>query len=69
MQQIGPFLQVGQKGYMSIYEGNSMKMAPYEERGPGHSEQYTWCTCWNGDQTRWTSHAYMHLCGPELHIE
>ncbi len=26
------------------------------------SEQYTWCTWWNGDQTERTS----HLCGPEL---
>ncbi len=24
----------------------------------GHSEQYTWCTFWNGDQTERTSHAY-----------
>ncbi len=26
--------------------------------GPHHSEQLTWCTCWNGDQMEWTSHAY-----------
>ncbi len=26
---------------MSIFEGNSTKMAPYEERGPHHSEQLT----------------------------
>ncbi len=33
-------------------------MAPYEERGPHHSEQLTLCTCWNGDQTEQTSRAY-----------
>ncbi len=43
---------------MSIFEGNFTKMAPYEERGPHHSEQLTWCTCWNRDQTERTSHVY-----------
>ena len=32
------------------------------DRGPGHSEQHTRCTCLNGDQTEHTN----HLCGPEL---
>ncbi len=45
MQQMGPFFY-------------SMKMAPSENQGPGHSELCTWCTCWNGGQTEWTSHAY-----------
>ncbi len=44
---------------MSIFEGNSKKMAPNEERGPHHFEQLTWCTCWNGDQTERTSHPYV----------
>ncbi len=34
------------------------EMAPYEERGPHHSEQLTWCTSQNGDPTEWTSRAY-----------
>ncbi len=28
-----------------------------EDRGPGHSEQGTWCTSWNGGQTEGTNHA------------
>ncbi len=43
---------------MSIFEDNSTKMAPYEERGPHHSYQLRWCTCWNGDQIEQTSRAY-----------
>ncbi len=29
-----------------------------------YSEQYTWCTCWNSDQTEQTD----HVCGPGLQI-
>ncbi len=34
-------------------------MAQSEERGPGHSEQGTWCTSWNGGQTEGTNHAHV----------
>ncbi len=43
------------------YHVPMQQMGPFlisEERVPGHSEQYTWCTCWNGDQTERTSHTY-----------
>ncbi len=42
----------------SIFIGMSTKMAQSEERGPGHSEQGTWCTSWNGGQTEGTTHAH-----------
>ncbi len=48
MQQPGPF----------FFNGMSTKMAQSEERGPGHSEQGTWCTSWNGGQTEGTNHAH-----------
>ncbi len=54
----GRFSTRGSEGVPPIFKCDSMKMAPSVERGPGNSEQYTWCTCWNGHQTERTSRAY-----------
>ena len=45
-------------GLHPIFKGMSTKMAQSEERGPGHSEQGTWCSSWNGGQTEGTSDAH-----------
>ncbi len=34
-------------------------MAQSDEHGPGHSEQGTWYTTWNGGQTEGTNHAHV----------
>ena len=34
------------------------KIAQSEERGPRHSEQWTWCTSWNEGQTEGTTRAH-----------
>ncbi len=57
MQQTGPFFyRCVRRG--TCFKGMSTKMAQSEKRGPGHSEQGTWCTSWNGGQTEGTNHAH-----------